>query len=274
MAYQIAQTAKGPIGYRLEGSGPVVLVLNGGHCSRDTRLSHEKLVLAGFTVVTPSRPGYDATPAAVGHTAQEAADALAALLDTLAIPTVAVIGISAAGPTTLAFAQQYPDRTSKVILESAVTTEWDPTIKRQARRLFGRTEKLTWSLLKLALRLMPATITKMMMREFTTLNIEEVLQRMSQGDIHFVQHMTRTMRSGTGFITDLEHQVDQLGTIQAPVLVMYSPHDKSVGVKNAQRVAGEVAQREQYEVPADSHLIWIGPSAEQVWQKRLAFLQG
>jgi hypothetical protein len=86
MAYQIAQTTKGPIEYRLEGSGPVVMVLPGGHCSRDTRLSHEKLASAGFTLLTPSRPGYDTTPAAVGRTAQDAADALAALLDTLAIP--------------------------------------------------------------------------------------------------------------------------------------------------------------------------------------------
>src|SRR5215212_11086124 len=108
MSIQIAQTAKGPIEYRLEGSGPVVLVLNGGHCSRNTRLSHEKLVLDHFAVLTPSRPGYDSTPAEVGRTAQAAADALVALLDTLAIPAVSVIGISAGGPTAIAFAQQYP----------------------------------------------------------------------------------------------------------------------------------------------------------------------
>lgn len=274
MAYPIAQTVNGPIEYRLEGAGPVVMVLNGGHCSRATRLSHEKLAAAGFTVLTPSRPGYDATPAAVGRTAQAAADALAALLDTLAIPAVAVIGISAAGPTALAFAQQHPDKATKVILESAVTTAWDPTLKRHARRLFGRTERLTWSLLKLALRLMPTTITKLMMQEFTVLNVEEVLQRMSQEDIRFVQQMIRTMQSGTGFISDIEHRVEQLQTIQAPLLVLYSPYDKSVPAHNAQRVAAEVAHCELYEVPADSHLIWIGPAAAQVWQKRLAFLQG
>ena len=92
MSYRIAQTAKGPIGYRRNGSGPAVLVLNGGHCSRQTRLSHEKLACTGFTVVTPSRPGYDVTPASVGRSAQEAAHALAALLDVVQIPLVAVIG--------------------------------------------------------------------------------------------------------------------------------------------------------------------------------------
>ena len=112
----IARTTNGPIEYRLEGKGPTIMVLNGGHCSRDTRLSHERLAEHGFSVLTPSRPGYDNTPSYVGKSAQAAADALAALLDILQVAAVDVIGISAAGPTALAFAQHHPDRTRKVIL--------------------------------------------------------------------------------------------------------------------------------------------------------------
>src|SRR5215475_14558096 len=110
MSQKIAKTAKGPIEYRFEGSGPTIVVLNGGHCSRETRLSHEKLIEHGFSVPTPSRPGYDSTPSEVGKSAQAAADALAALLDMLHIATADVIGISAAGLTALAFAQQHPSR--------------------------------------------------------------------------------------------------------------------------------------------------------------------
>src|SRR5678815_1214669 len=110
MTQNIAQTPKGPIEYRFEGNGPTIVVLNGGHCSRETRLSHEKLTEHGFSVLTPSRPGYDSTPSEVGKSAPAAANALAALLDTLQISTVDVIGISAAGPTALAFVQQHPGR--------------------------------------------------------------------------------------------------------------------------------------------------------------------
>ena len=77
----------GSIEYRLEGMGPTIMVLNGGNCSRDTRLSHERLTEHGFSALTPSRPGYDSTPSSVGKSAQAAADALAALLDTLQITT-------------------------------------------------------------------------------------------------------------------------------------------------------------------------------------------
>jgi pimeloyl-ACP methyl ester carboxylesterase len=186
----------------------------------------------------------------------------------LGIPQVSAIGISAAGPTALAFAQRHPERTKGLILESAVTTAWDEVIKRPARRLFGRMERM----IRLGLRLSPQGMLKAMLREFTTHNPEEVLRRMSQDDISFFKRMLQTMRSGDGFLNDLEHQVDALHTIRAPLLAIYSRYDKSVPPSHAQRVAREVASCELYETFADSHPIWIGLYARQVWDRRLMFL--
>lgn len=273
MQFNIAQTTKGSIEYRFDGDGQVIVVLYGGHCSRHTRLSHERLATVGYSVLTPSRPGYDQTPSSVGRTAEEAADAIAALLDTLNIATVTMIGISAAGPTALAFAQRHPDRTRKLILESAVATEWDEQIKRGARILFGRAEKFTWAMTRTALRLFPSLTIKTLVKELTILDIAEVMKRMSPDDLAFIKHMIRTFQSGTGFMNDIEHTVNDLTGITAPALVMYSPNDKSVPPRNAKRVAAEVAACELYEVPSDTHLIWIGRYANDVWQKRLSFLK-
>ena len=265
MAPRIATTSNGPIEYRLESDGPTVLVLNGGHCSRETRLSHERLARHGFRVLTPSRPGYDSTPSRVGPSAQAAADALAALLDVLAIPSVDVIGISAAGPTALAFTLKYPRRVQRLVLESAVTLPWDPKIKRGARLIFGMAEGLTWRLVK-------TVMIRLMMSQLTARDVDEVLERMSEGDVGFVYNMINTSRSGRGFMNDIEHEVGNLSGIAVPVLAMYSPFDGSVSPINSQRVASEVAGCELFEVPADSHLLWIGPHAPEVWEKRLAFL--
>jgi len=273
MLQKTAITPKGPIEYRLEGAGPTVVVLNGGHCSRDTRLSHERLALYGYSVLTPSRPGYDSTPSSVRKTAQEAADALAGLLNELTIPIVDMIGISAAGPTALAFAQQHPGKLRKLVLESAVTTKWDNEIKILSRLGFGRVEKATWSLINLALKIMPNMMIRAMVQQLTTLDVNEVLSRMNKDDLMFVRRMIETSRSGTGFINDIEHHVDDLAGIVAPVLVMYSANDKFVPEKNAVRVAAEVKRCELYEVPADTHLIWIGNAADDVWLKRLSFLK-
>lgn len=259
--------------YRFEGSGPTVVVLNGGHCSRETRLSHENLAKHGFSVLTPSRPGYDSTPAEVGKSAQAAADALAALLDTLQIEMVDVIAISAAGPTALAFAQQHSSRVRKLVLESAVTTDWDEKTKRRSRIGFGRLAKVTWTIMHSMLKLFPMMIIKVLLRDLTVLDVNTVLQRMSPDDLAFVKRMLETSQASTGFVNDVEHKVENLATITKPVLVMYSPNDATVSPKNAQRVANEIATNELYEVPSDTHLIWIGNAAQDVWQKRLSFLQ-
>ena len=273
MAQNIAITAKGPIEYRFEGNGPTIVVLHGGHCSRDTRLSHEKLTEHGFSVLTPSRPGYDRTPADVGRSAQEAADALAALLDTLQISMVDIIGISAAGPTALTFVQKYPNRARKLILESAVATDWDEKIKRRSRIGFGNAAKVTWAFMHILLRLFPGVIIKALLNDLTRLDVNMVFKRMSQDDLRFVKRMIETSRASTGFLNDIEHRVDNLITITKPVLVMYSPNDKTVSPNNARRVAREIATCELYKVPSDTHLIWIGTSAKDVWKKRLSFLR-
>ncbi len=99
-----------------------------------------------------------------------------------------------------------------------------------------------------------------------------VINRMSQDDLAFIKRMIQTSQASTGFLNDIEHKVDNLAAITKPVLVMYSPNDKTVSPKNAQRIAHEIANCELYEVPSDTHLIWIGKSAKDVWEKRLSFL--
>ncbi|MEO7840218.1 MAG: alpha/beta hydrolase [Anaerolineales bacterium] len=177
-----------------------------------------------------------------------------------------------AGPTALAFAQRHPRRTRKLILETAVTTDLDERTKRRSRVGFGRAERVTWAFMHLLLKLFPTMMIKALMHDLTTLDVDEVLKRMSEDDLHFIKRMLQTSRSGTGFMNDIEHRVDNLASITAPVLVMYAPNDRTVSQKNAQRIADEVTNHELYAVPSDTHLIWIGQSANDVWQKRLSFL--
>jgi pimeloyl-ACP methyl ester carboxylesterase len=223
MAQKIATTAKGPMEYRLKGNGPTIVVLNGGHCSRETRLSHEKLIEHGFSVLTPSRPGYDSTPSAVGKSAQAAANALATLLDTLQIATVDMIGISAAGPTALAFVQQHPSRVRKLILESAVATDWDEQTKRRSRILFVSTAKVTWTVMHIMLKLFPTMVIKALLHDLTVLDASMVIKMMSPDDLAFVKRMIQTSQASTGFLNDIEHKVENLATITKPVLSYIHP---------------------------------------------------
>ncbi len=62
MKSHIAQTSRGPVEYILLGSGPVVLLCHGTSSDCYSTQGFEALVQAGFSLLSPSRPGYGRTP--------------------------------------------------------------------------------------------------------------------------------------------------------------------------------------------------------------------
>ena len=118
----IAQTARGPVEYSKKGNAPYILALHGTPGTHDGACCwFDNWVENGFGVITPSRPGYGRTPIDHGRTSAEAADTLAALLDTLAIDQVVMFGVSGGGPTAIEFAIRHPDKTKALMTEVAVT---------------------------------------------------------------------------------------------------------------------------------------------------------
>src|SRR5574339_490991 len=121
MISQIAQTSKGPIEYTMIGDGPVLLACHGTSANCYSIQVLESFVEAGFSLLTPSRPGYGRTPLEVGRNNLEAAEALIALLDCLQIQTCSVIAISGGGPTGIALAAKFPQRIERLVLMAAVS---------------------------------------------------------------------------------------------------------------------------------------------------------
>lgn len=269
----LLDTSKGIVEFTYKGSGPPVLLLKGGHSSRETDLSHGSLVYEGFSLLTVSRPGYDYTEVSTGRTPSEFADTIIEVLNHLQIEKVLVISISAAGPTGIALAAQYPHRVDKLLMEAALATSWEVQMKKRAAILFGPAEKLVWSSLKTMLKVCPELVMKQLLHDMTTEDVDEYLENLSPNDRRFIFDMLMTSQSGKGFITDLEHTVPDLSLIEVPVLGMYSQKDRSVPYANALLLKSQVPDCEIYEVDADSHLIWIGNDAQEVWNRRLEFLK-
>ena len=158
MKSQIAQTSKGPIEYTLLGQGPIVLMCHGTSCNCFSTELAGPLVDAGFSVLTPSRPGYGRTPLEVGRSAAQAASALAALVDCLQIQSCAVVAISGGGPTGVALAANFPQHVTRLVLVAAVTHPEDrpnePGYKNQTA-FYGPMHNPMWGMLGLMSRLAP-----------------------------------------------------------------------------------------------------------------------
>ncbi|MCP3032451.1 alpha/beta hydrolase [Halobacillus sp. A1] len=272
MTATLYDTSKGLVEYSYAGIGPAILLLKGGHSSRDTDLSHNSLIYEGYSLLTISRPGYDLTETSTGRTPGAFAETIIEILDHLQIDRVTVIAISAAGPTGISLAVNHPHRVEKLIMEAALTTPWNAKTKKQARLLFGKGEKAVWKGVRTLLKVSPNLAMKQIMSSLTTDPVDEYLNKLSPNDRRFIYDMLQTSRSGKGFVMDIDHTVSDLSKITVPVLGMYTQKDKSVDYSNAILLQSTVPTCEIYEVKSDSHLIWIGENAAQVWNKRLEFI--
>jgi pimeloyl-ACP methyl ester carboxylesterase len=121
-ASRIAKTRCGEIEYATPAAGSPVLISHGTLGGFDQGIVAAELLLPPqFRPIAVSRPGYLRTPLAAGATPEQQADAFAALLDSLAIDRMPIIGISGGGPPALQFALRYPQRCTAIVLVCAVT---------------------------------------------------------------------------------------------------------------------------------------------------------
>ena len=172
---RLASTASGRIDYATSDDASAasahhlpILIIHGAGGGWDQGLDvGAPLAARGFRLIAPSRFGYLRTPLPADASPAAQADAHAHLLDTLGIARVAVIGVSAGGPSTLQFALRHPHRVSALVLlvpaayaprpggrPSLATPSW-------TRVLFGtalRWDFLWWAAIRCARRIVTESI--------------------------------------------------------------------------------------------------------------------
>src|SRR5215471_9830343 len=136
MNREVAYTSRGPIEYVSVGVTWPILCLHGTPGGCDHILLVDEMVMEGFRLISPSRPGYLGTPLDVGRTPREQADAMAALLDELRLTKVAVLAISGGGPIGLELALHHAGRVSALVMMSAASSK-HVTPGSQLRRAFS-----------------------------------------------------------------------------------------------------------------------------------------
>jgi len=114
---RLVETVRGPVEVAESGTGPPALVVHGMGGGFDMGLMVGRRVLGeGYRVIAPSRFGYLRTPmpADASHAAQ--ADALACLLDALAVSRAVVVAVSAGAQAATNLALRHPGRVQALVL--------------------------------------------------------------------------------------------------------------------------------------------------------------
>lgn len=275
---KIARTSCGPLEYTLLGKGPVVLVCHGTSSNCFSVDDSAPLLEAGFSVLTPSRPGYGRTPRNVGTSAQEAAEAMIALLDYLDIKTCAVKAVSGGGPTGLALAAHYPGRVHRLALIAAITnTEGrmhEPAYQSQ-KAFYGPLHGIFWNMLGMISRLSPSGIARQTMTIFSTHDPEDILRRLTTEDIQKICQFYQGRSSRVGAMNDLTHTLGKelLQRVQAQTLVIHSREDRSVPFSHAEWSLANIPNAQLCEGGITGHFYWVGPDYQRVSQRLTTFLK-
>ncbi|WP_226537394.1 alpha/beta fold hydrolase [Fictibacillus halophilus] len=262
------------------GEGKPILILHGGHSNCHEEFGYSELIKAGYSLITPSRPGYGRTSPEWGSSLEEASKAYETLLDHLGLKNINVIAISAGGSSGIHLAAKYPERVKSLVLQSAVTKEWlTPRNKeyKAAHILFRpKTEKYVWKMIGFMSNLFPEFIFKQMLSSFSHLKGKEIWSHISKSDIELFKKMNNRQRSGSGFLIDIkqtnEINKEHLKAIRCPVLILHSKNDGAVSVEHAYHATKHISQANLEVLDSWGHLIWIGKGSEEMNKKLIDFL--
>ncbi len=105
---------------RIGGKGPAVLLIHGYGDTGDMWVPLAKELMADHTVIAPDLRGIGLSAVATdGFTKQNEAKDLAGVLDTLKVSQADVVGHDIGNMVAYAFAREYPDRTTRLVMMDA-----------------------------------------------------------------------------------------------------------------------------------------------------------
>lgn len=112
------ETELGKVEFVEVGEGPTVLFLHPGSSGHDIWRNLTGFVEAGYSVLTPDRPGYWGTALGSDNSPQAQGALMAEFLDALEVKRVALMSGGAGAPIAIHFAANFPERCAALVLIS------------------------------------------------------------------------------------------------------------------------------------------------------------
>ncbi|MHB1134086.1 MAG: alpha/beta fold hydrolase [Chloroflexota bacterium] len=241
---EILSTDYGEIEYAVRGEGSPVLLINGSGGGYDQALLFGDLMLGdGFKKIGVSRFGYLRSPVPDDPTVERQAALYAALLDHLGVDKVNVIAMSGGGPSGLQFAHDFPNRTSGLVLASAVTKAMPPGEQNATSisiiQTIQRSDFLFWLVARafqtqfLAMIGIPADVY-----ESFTAEEKEMAQQVLDVMHPMAQRYPGSAREGEQKTLDSA----AMGEISAPTLIFHAKDDNLVVYEHAENAGKSIKQ--------------------------------
>lgn len=281
----VITTAAGPVQYAQRGHGPAVLVVHGTPGGYDQGLVALEFASTALRLISPSRPGYLATPLHTGRTPAQQADALAALLDALEIDRIPVVGASGGGPSTYLLAARHPDRVRCLVQIDSMATTYPKPSWLATRLGYG---PASLRLTQFLFDRYPEAMMKAMLSGASTLGgpaRASQAQRFAADParVALMSAMTATMsrraaQRQEGLRNDLTQFADlgdlPLAGVRCPTLIVHGAADKDVPPSHATYAHASIPTSELHWIPDGSHFgFWANDDAQTHQRYVLDWLQ-
>ncbi|MBE7439400.1 MAG: alpha/beta hydrolase [Spirochaetales bacterium] len=229
---------------------PAIVLLHGISNAKIAFLQSSYYFPDKFRLLLPEFPGSGDSVQNPGrrYHIKAQAEALAALLSSLSLGRIHLVGNSMGGHIAATFALLYPERVQSLVLISPAGL----TV----------TEKKPYRLLEKPLQ-SPADFDAYMKKAFVTVPwvpapFKANFIKESQANFSWEQFLRREIRSGPYYILD-----NQIKNIKAPTLIVWGDQDRIISVKHAPVWKAQVPRSEllvlkdighgpQYEIPAET----------------------
>jgi pimeloyl-ACP methyl ester carboxylesterase len=243
---EILKTDHGDIEYAVQGEGTPVLLLHGAGGGYDQGLSLGRLALGdGYKFISVSRYGYLRSPIPTNGSIKTQAALYKDLLDHLNIQKVIVVGGSAGGPSATQFANDYPERTSALILISAVSEASVPGDKPAFYvgiiHLIQQSDYAYWIVSKF---MQPAILNLMGIPADVYAKFTSVQKQMAQEMLDTMHPMTERYRGTMNDGDMIQREAVSTDKASAPTLILHAKDDALVSYHHAEH-AHEAIKRSQ-----------------------------
>jgi pimeloyl-ACP methyl ester carboxylesterase len=267
----VVETACGPIQYAEFGEGPPMLLVHGAGGGYDQGTYFAQVIGGNYHWIAPSRFGFLGAPVPDTANSESQADAYACLLDALGIEQVGVVGVSMGGPSSLLFAQRYPQRTNSLTLISAASHA-NPPRPALIATMFNvfLNDFVFWSMVRVSPEGLLAALG-------VPMDVQQQLSPEEVAELHAFLASIEPMgarRAGQLLEQQMsEYDAAQIEQIQAPTLVLHAPDDTLVAFEQGDFAAKHIPGAQLMPMKKGGHLALMMEMNAGVRDQLLTFLE-
>ena len=249
----------GDLEYAEGGAGADVLIVHGaaGGWDQGALLAEAVLDDSRFHWIAPSRFGYLRSDCLAGASVDDQAHAYAFLLDHLGIGKVAVVAMSAGGPSALLFSVLYPQRVSSLTLISCgvapSSSDEQAAADRRGAALarICRSDPGFW----LATRLFRKSLLRLMGVHAANVLTHDIRELQWIDRVLAAMHPASLRARGVAFDHQAQLPGRRITAIEAPTLIVHARDDALQLYRNATFAADRIPRARLLSFETGGHLI-------------------